>query len=166
MEVISTRWCGFECPQLTLVFVWVSYLMDDLRHWQLVHIQVLLFLQLFIHRTERQNTHITAHWHLPKVSKLHFGNIKLLLRGAPLFSDKEALSRRGTDSSVSVGSECVAEGCVIDRSFQSWVDDTQCKLMQINPFFLLINEKIWTLKDKPTWKKTHTHTPTHYLFLL
>lgn len=52
--------CGFECPQLTLVFVWVSYLMDDLRHWQLVHIRVLLFLQLSIHSTETQNTHKTA----------------------------------------------------------------------------------------------------------
>lgn len=47
----------FEYPQQTLLFV--SYLMDDLRYWQLVHIRVPLLLQLSIHRTERQITHKT-----------------------------------------------------------------------------------------------------------
>lgn len=47
----------FEYPQQTLLCV--SYLMDDLRQWQLVHIRVLLLLQLFIHRTVRQITHKT-----------------------------------------------------------------------------------------------------------
>lgn len=42
--------------QRTQVFVWVSYLMDNLRHWQLVHIRVRLFLQLSIHSTATQNT--------------------------------------------------------------------------------------------------------------
>lgn len=31
-----------------------SYLMDDLRHWQLVHVRVRLLLRLFIHRAGRQ----------------------------------------------------------------------------------------------------------------
>lgn len=32
----------------------LSYLMDDLRHWQLVHVRVRLLLRLFIHRAGRQ----------------------------------------------------------------------------------------------------------------
>lgn len=50
----------FECPQLTLVCVWVSYLMDDLRDWQLVHIRVRLLLQLSIHSTATQNSALLA----------------------------------------------------------------------------------------------------------
>lgn len=33
-----------------------SYLVDYLGHWQLVHIWIRLFLQIFIHETERENT--------------------------------------------------------------------------------------------------------------
>lgn len=74
---------------------------------------------------------------------------ELLWCGAPLFSGEEKLSGRRTDSTVSVGSECVAEVCVIDRTFQRRVNDMQCKLMQMNPLFPLDKWKkiiLWSRK--------------------
>ena len=101
------------------------------------------FAALHSQDCKTNHTQNRTHWHLPELSKLHFGKIELLSCGLPSFSDEEKLSGRGTDSSVSVGSERVAEVCVIDRTFQSRVNDMQRKLMQMNPlFFLLINEKI------------------------
>lgn len=51
----------------------VSYLMDDLRHWQLVRVRVHLFLLLSIYRTEKQNTHKTARFEhlLKKTNSTH-----------------------------------------------------------------------------------------------
>ncbi len=101
------------------------------------HMSTSHFAALHSQHWNTKHTQNSTLWHLPEASKLHFGNIKLLLCGTQLVSDEEKLSGRGTDSSVSAGSESVAKVCVIDRTFQSWVNDMRCKLMQMKPFFPL-----------------------------
>lgn len=108
-------------------WVSVSYLMDDLRHWQLVRVRVHLFLLLSIYRTEKQNTQKSTLWAFTQESKLH-SYIWLLLCGTPSFSDEEKLSGRGTDSVFPLA-VCVQLRCVC--LWQSVV----CILMQMtSPF--------------------------------
>lgn len=108
-------------------WVSVSYLMDDLRHWQLVCVRVHLFLLLSIYRTEKQTAQNSTLWAFTQESKLH-SYIWLLLCGTPSFSDEEKLSGRGTDSVFPLA-VCVQLRCVY--LWQSVV----CILMQMTfPF--------------------------------
>ncbi len=111
------------------------------------HMSTSHFAALHSQHWNTKHTQNSTLWHLPEASKLHFGNIKLLLCGTQLVSDEEKLSGRGTDSSVSVGSESVAKVCVIDRSMicgANW-----CKWSH---FFLLINVKKKKIFKIILWK--------------
>lgn len=130
LDRISAAWVPIV-PMWPQVFVRVLYLMDDLRHRQLVHVWVRLFLHLSIHRPERQqqSTHLAFTQEKSAALRTHY---PFVVWDAIIQWWRKAVRKRN-GLGGSVGSVCAAEVCVTDISFQGRVSDTRRNLMQMNP---------------------------------